>query len=665
MNKQEAKKRTEKLKALIAHHRYLYHVQDAPEISDFAFDSLVQELFSIEEQYPELRTQDSPTQRVGGEPLEKFEKIKHAERMLSIDDVFTRSELEAWDVRVKKLAKESYNYFCMPKIDGLAMSLVYEDGILKAAVTRGDGLTGENVTQNVKTISSVPLRLREVKGLETSGRIEVRGEVYFPAKAFEAFNAAQEKKGEKLFANPRNAAAGSVRQLDSKIAAKRKLAFVAWGLFVDLGQKTITEERALLTELGFKPAPEGVECTTLEEVEQHWKHLQTVREKLDFWVDGMVVKVNNPALHASLGVVGKTPRGSAAWKFPAEEATALVRGIEWNVGRTGALTPVAVFEPTLIGGTTVQHASLHNMDEIERLDVRVGDTVILYKAGDIIPKVKEVILELRPSNTKVIQVPSGCPVCGSATKQSDDAVALYCSNKNCFAQDREAILHAARAFEIDGLGPQIIAALLENNLIQRPPDLFTVHTGELLGLEGFAEVSAYKLVEEILSCKEIVLAKFIVALGIRNVGEQTAIDLAQHFGSLEALQKASREDLCTIEHVGEVVAETVFDYFKEDHNKSLINDYLAGGVKIINPKKQSVKEAFAQKSFVLTGALEAMTRDQAKEKIRAYGGTVSSSVSKKTSYVVVGVDPGSKAVKAEGLGVTLLTEKQFLKLLDV
>jgi DNA ligase (NAD+) len=665
MDFETAKQRAEKLKELIAYHRYQYHVLDDPEISDFAFDSLVQELFAIEAEHPALQTPDSPTQRVGGAPLDKFTKVRHQERMLSIDDVFTRKDLEAWDVRTKKLTNESYDYFCMPKIDGLAMSLVYEDGVLMRGVTRGDGMTGEDVTQNVKTISSIPLRLREVEGVDLSGRIEVRGEVYFPAKVFEAFNVKQLEKGEKVFANPRNAAAGSIRQLDSKIAAERKLAFVAWGLLSRMQPATVTEEREVLTGLGFKPVPEGVECKTLDAVEAHWIHLQSIRESLDFWVDGMVVKVNNPTLHTTLGVVGKTPRGSAAWKFPAEEATALIKDIEWNVGRTGALTPVAVFEPTLIGGTTVQHASLHNMDEIERLDVRVGDTVIIYKAGDIIPKVKEVILDLRPENTNSVQAPGLCPVCGSQTKRSDDKVVLVCSNRNCFAQDREAILHAARAFEIDGVGPQIIATLLENNLISRPSDLFRLHPGELLGLEGFAEVSANKLVEEISTRKEIPLAKFIVALGIRNVGEQTAIDLADRFGSLEALMCADQESLLAIDHIGDVVAQTVYAYFQEPHHQSVIQEYLENGVVILNPKKKHVLAEFASKTFVLTGTLETMTRDEAKEKIRQAGGSVSSSVSKKTDFVVVGKDPGSKAAKAEALGVTILTEQQFLKRLDV
>jgi DNA ligase (NAD+) len=665
MSLQDAKERAEKLKELIAHHRYSYHVLDDPKISDFAFDSLVQELFSIEELYPELRTADSPTQRVGGVPLEKFEKVAHKERMLSIDDVFTREELEAWDLRLKKLGAKSYDYFCMPKIDGLAMSLVYEDGMLTTGVTRGDGMIGENVTQNIKTIKTIPLRLREVDGVDLTGRIEVRGEVYFPAKAFEALNAAQTKKKEKLFANPRNAAAGSIRQLDSKIAAERKLAFVAWGLVAELGPKTVTEERVLLQKLGFKPAPEGVECQTLDQVEGHWKHLQEVREQLDFWVDGMVVRVNDRALHALLGVVGKTPRGSAAWKFPAEEATALVKDIEWNVGRTGALTPVALFEPTLIGGTTVQHASLHNMDEIERLDVRVGDTVILYKAGDIIPKVKEVILDLRPLSTNRVQVPSDCPVCGSVIHRLETAVALTCANKNCFAQDRESILHAARAFEIDGLGPQIIASLLESKLIQRPCDIFTLHAGELLQLEGFADVSAKKLVDEVQSKKEISLAKFILALGIKNVGEQTAYDLANHFGSMEAFMQATQEELVAIDQIGEVVAKTVFDFFQEEHNQNIIRDYFTNGVHILEQNISSSAGMLEDKTFVLTGTLETMTRDEAKEKIRAVGGSVSSSVSKKIDYVVAGKDPGGKAQKAETLQITLLTEQEFLNLIKL
>lgn len=660
----EAKKRVVQLRELIQKHRYLYHVLDAPEISDPAFDSLVHELDQIEQQHPELITPDSPTQRVGGEAMKKFQKVSHKTRMLSIDDVFTRSELEAWDGRAKKMLREPYAYYCMPKIDGLAMSLVYQDGVLETAVTRGDGKVGEDVTHNVKTIGSVPLRLREGKGVDVAGRVEVRGEVYFPAKTFEAFNAIQEKKGEKVFANPRNAAAGSIRQLDPKISAQRKLAFVAYGLMTDMGQESMLEEVALLGELGFKAIPESLSCKTLQEVEDHWKHLQSIRETLDYWVDGMVVRVSEKALHEKLGVVGKTPRGSAAWKFPAEEATALVKEIEWFVGRTGALTPVAVFEPTIIGGTTVQHASLHNYDEIARLDVRVGDTVIMYKAGDIIPKVKEVLMDLRPSNTKRVQAPTHCPVCGQDTTKKEEEVAIYCLNPRCFAQDKEAILHAARAFEIDGLGPQIIATLMENQLISRPSDLFTLQPGELLGLEGFAEVSAEKLVSEIQSKKHITLARFIVALGIRNVGEQTAIDLAQHFASLENLNAASLDDLQSVPHIGEVVAKSIFAFFQEEHNQDLIQAYQDHGVVIEVVRKTNKPLPLEGNSFVLTGGMQEMTREEAKEKIRALGGTISSSVSKKTSYVVAGKDPGSKYEKAQSLGVTILNEKAFLAMIN-
>ena len=408
MTKSEAKKRIEQLKDVIVEHRYAYHVLDQATMSDAALDSLKHELYKLEQEYPEFITPDSPTQRVGGKPLAKFDKVTHARPMLSMEDVFTREEFEAWVARVTKLSISSllppptYNlsFFCMPKLDGLAISLVYENGLLKTAATRGDGKVGEDVTQNVRTIESVPLRLRGFKGTEglkgTEGNIEVRGEIYFPVKEFEKLNRQMKKEGKEQYANPRNTAAGSVRQLDPAMTASRGLAFVAWNLDGDFGQKTIEEEWIILEQLGFRPAPESKKCDSVADIEGQWKSLQDRREKLGYWVDGMVVRVNDNLVFEKLGVVGKTPRGLVAWKFPAEEATTRVKEIEWTVGRTGALTPVAIVEPTWVGGTTVQHASLHNLDEIERLDVRVGDTVILYKAGDIIPKIKEVILKLRP-----------------------------------------------------------------------------------------------------------------------------------------------------------------------------------------------------------------------------------------------------------------------------
>jgi DNA ligase (NAD+) len=661
MTKQEAQMRIKKLRELIEHHRYEYHVLDRQTMSDAALDALKHELYQLEQEFPDLLTPDSPTQRVGGAPLKMFAKVKHQERMLSMEDVFTREELEAWKERVEKLTEARLCFFCMPKVDGLAISLVYQDGLLQTAATRGDGVTGEDVTQNIRTITAIPLRLRG----GPAGRVEVRGEICFPVKEFEIFNKKLVKDGEKPFANPRNAAAGSIRQLDPKVTALRKLSFVAWDLVSESGQKDMEEAFAFLKAWGFRTVPESKTCISLQEVEEQWHTLQKKRKAMEFLVDGMVVRVSNRKVYASLGVVGKTPRGLVAWKFPAEEAAAVVKEIEWFVGRTGALTPVAVFAPTWIGGTTVQHATLHNMDEIERLDVRVGDTVILFKAGDIIPKVKEVLKELRPLNTKHVQSPYVCPVCGSDIVKHQGEVALYCANKHCFAQDRENVLHAARAFEIEGLGPQIVSALLEHHLVHRAPDLFLLRPEDLLVLEGFADVASKKLVAEIQSKKEISLSRFLVALGIRHVGEQTAVDLARHFGTIAKLEKASLEELQAVPNIGGIVAQSIFSFFKKPHQQALVLEYLDRGVKILSQKPPMVSARLTGKTFVLTGTLASLSREEAKERIRALGGSVSSSVSQKTDYVVAGEEPGSKYEKAKKLGVSILSEADFTSMIGL
>ena len=666
MDKKQAQKRVEKLKEVIAEHRYNYHVLDKQTMSDAALDSLKHELFELEQEHTDLITSDSPTQRVGGEPLEKFQKVTHSRPMLSMEDVFTQNEFEAWIKRIEKIAIPITNYqfpitfFCMPKLDGLAIAIVYENGMLSTAATRGNGKVGEEVTQNVKTIESVPLTLRTPKGVKLPERVEVRGEVYFPTKDFEKLNKRMHKEGRSEFANPRNAAAGSIRQLDSKIAARRGLAFVAWDLDGDFGQKTMEDEWKLMKEIGFKPVPESKLYKTVGDVEKHWHELQEKREKLGYWVDGMVVRVNDNSLYDDLGVVGKTPRGLVAWKFPAEEATTVINEIKWTVGRTGALTPVAVVEPTWIGGTTVQHASLHNPDEIERLDVRIGDTVVLYKAGDIIPKIKEVVTGLRPKGTSKAVIPASCPVCGGEVERRKGEVVLYCTNKNCFVQDREAILHAARAFEIDGIGPQTIAALLENGIITGPADLFSLQSGDITGLEGFGEVSAKKLVDEIQDRKKISLSRFILSLGIRNVGEQTAIDLATHFSKLDEFMQASKEQLEQIEGVGGIVADSIVEFFEKQLNQDLVQTYLDHGIKINTQITSVASQPLSGSSFVVTGTMSQMSREEAKQAIRDAGGKVSGSVSKKTDFVVVGENPGSKAEKAEELGVRVLSENEFL-----
>ncbi len=666
MTRLEAQKRVKILRETIDQYRYEYHVLDRSSLSDSALDSLKHELYKLEQEFPDLITSDSPTQRVGGTPLEKFSKVTHEHLMLSMEDVFTRDEFQDWVQKIKKLLPSDFELrisnflFLMPKLDGLAVSLVYENGVLKSAATRGDGKIGEDVTMNVRTIESVPLKL-----MGSLHSIEVRGEIYIATEDFAQLNIDQEKRGEDTFANPRNAAAGSVRQLDSKITASRHLSFVAWDLLTDLGQKNQSEEWELLRQLGFKPSPESIVTSSIDEVERHWKRLQKQRDTIGFWVDGMVVRVNNNQLYQELGVVGKTPRGLVAWKFPAEEVTTIVKDIQWFVGRSGAITPVAVFAPTAVGGTTVQHASLHNMDEIKRLDVRVGDTVVIYKAGDIIPKVKEVVRGLRPEGLRPVGGPTECPICGSRVTRQEGEVAIVCTNRKCSAQNQEAILHAARAFDIDGLGPAIIATLMDEKLIQSAPDIFLLTPDDLKSLEGFGELSANKLVAQIQSKKSITLAKFILALGIRNVGEETARDLADHFGFLDKIADADVTTLTSIENIGEIVAKSIVEFFQDPHHQDTVVSYKQNGIQIVNPPglKPKASRPLNTTSFVLTGTLETLSRDEAKERIRELGGSVSDSVSKKTSYVVVGSDAGSKADKAKQLGVPVLSEEQFLAMI--
>jgi DNA ligase (NAD+) len=659
LTKTEAKARIEKLRETIDFHRYQYHVLDRQEISDAALDSLKHELYQLEQKFPDLITPDSPTQRVGGKALVKFAKVRHRTKMLSMEDVFAPEEFLDWYRKLgERLGEKSLDVFCMVKLDGLAISLVYEGGVLMTAATRGDGEIGEDITANVRTIEAVPLRL-EAKGAK--GVLEVRGEIYFPLSEFEKLNKRLKKEGKPTFANPRNAAAGSVRQLDPKITADRKLSFFAWDLLTDLGQRTHAEEWKLLQSLGFRVSEAEV-AHSVRDVERYWKRMQEKRDKLGYWIDGTVIRVNENAAYERLGMVGKTPRGLVAWKFPAEEVTAVVKDVEWFVGRTGALTPVAVIEPIWLGGTTVKHASLHNFDEIERLDVHIGDTVILYKAGDIIPKVKSVLKELRPKSAKKIHPPKKCPVCGSPVERRPGEVAIVCTNKRCFAQENARVLHAARAFGIDGLGPQTVSLLLEQKLVKSPPDLFALTAQGLLGLERFADVSSKKLVDEIQSKKRIALDRFIAGLGIPNVGEETAIDLAHHFGSIDRLMEATSGQLMAVPNIGEVVANSIFEFFAEKHHREMIETYKKNGVTIEHAKKREVGP-LAGMSFVLTGGLDSMTREEAKKKIRARGGDLSESVSKKTSYVIVGRDPGSKADKAKKLGVKTLSEKEFLAMI--
>jgi DNA ligase (NAD+) len=659
MNKQQAKQRIEKLRREIEHHRYFYHVLDKQIISDAALDSLKHELAQLEQEFPDLITAESPTQRVAGKPLDKFQKVTHSKRMLSLVDCFSEEEIQDWEKRIRKLApSDHFDFYGEVKMDGLAVNLLYKDGIFVQGATRGDGTIGEDVTLNLKTINSIPLKLNE----PFPKKIEVRGEVYMTKKNFELINKNEVDK----FANPRNAAAGSIRQLDPKIAAKRKLDFMAYDIATDLGLKTHEAVHQLLIKLGFKSNSHNQYCKNISEVQKFYEKVGKIRKNFPYWSDGTVINANRIDLFNKLGIVGKAPRGAIAYKYPAEQATTIVEDIQVQIGRTGTLTPVAHLKPVQVAGTTVSRATLHNEDEIKRLDVRLGDTVILQKAGDIIPDIVQVLKNLRPKSAKQFVFPKKCPACGSKVERKAGEVAHYCTNKKCFAQERERLYHfvSKKAFDIEDLGPKIIDQLMEENLIANAADIFHLKKSDLLPLERFAEKSADNLIQAISKSKSVSLARFIYALGIRHIGEETAIDLAKHFGSLEKIQRTSLEELNNIYEVGDVMAQSIYEYFQDKKNQELIKDLLKAGINIRRDAINRVSNPAIQgKTFVLTGTLKTMTRDEAKKKIREAGGNVSSSVSKNTDYVLAGEEPGSKFDKAKSLGVKIISEKEFLNML--
>lgn len=666
MTKSQAKERIAKLRTEIDHHRYLYHVLDRQEISEAALDSLKKELQDLESEYPDLITPDSPTQRVAGKPLAQFTKVPHTKPILSLVDAFTEEDVQEWEERNRKLlGATSLAYFAELKFDGLAIVLTYVDGRLETAATRGDGRVGEDVTPNIRTIESIPLRLSHGKSAAARraahGRLEVRGEVILTKKAFEKINEEQGKADKAKYANPRNTAAGSVRQLDASITARRQLDFYAFDILTDVGQKTHEEVHDILKDVGIKTSPYTSSCKNLDAVQSFLKQWQEKRKKLPYNTDGAVVVVNDIAMERKLGSVGKAERWMLAFKFPAEQATTVVEDIRVQVGRTGKLTPVAILRPVLVDGSTVSRATLHNADEIERLDVRIGDTVILQKAGDIIPDIVHVLPNLRPRTAKKFAMSAQCPVCRSRVVKRDREVDHYCSNPHCFAASRRALYHfvSKSAFDIDGLGPKILDQLLAKGVIRDAADLFTLKEGDLEPLERFAEKSAANLVHAIHERRRISLSRLLIALGIRHVGEETAIDLAHHFGSLDRIMHARADELAAVYEIGEVVAESLVHFFADERNRAFIAKLLKH-ITIENPPKRKVNPDVAGKTFVLTGGLESMTRDEAKQKIRAAGGDVSSSVSKQTDFVVAGSDPGSKYDKAKKLGVAILSEKEFV-----
>ncbi len=671
MNKQEAQKRILKLKELINDYRYQYHVLDKSIMSEEAADSLKHELSKLEEQFPELVTPDSPSQRVAGEPLKGFVRAKHSSRMLSLNDVFNIEELEAWRNRIVKLEPDvsSGGYFMDIKMDGLACALVYENGVLVRAITRGDGFEGEDVTANVRTMNSIPLQLRDSihdkKFLR--GRTEIRGEIVLYKKDFDALNEQRKKEGQPLFANPRNTAAGTIRQLDPSLVAGRPLKFHAYDLLRDTPDDVPTYSYAydMLRQLGFQANQAATVGKDLKQVADFAKQWEDRRTKLDYNTDGLVIKINDRKLYQKLGVVGKAPRGAVAYKYPAEQATTKVKDIFISIGRTGAATPVAMLEPVVIAGSTVQMATMHNEGEVHRKDVRIGDTVVVHKAGDIIPEVIEPLTRLRSGSEKKFVMPRLCPDCSTELlKTKADEAVWRCPNPACPARNQKHIEHFASkaALDIEGLGEKNVIALLDAKLITDQADIYELKAEQLLNLERFAAVSAHKLVSAIQAKKRPELPKFLFGLGIRHVGVQTAIDLATHFHSLSKLRQLTIEDLSRVDGVGEVVAESIVAWFAEPSNQKLLEKFEKLGV--VPQISQEVSGALSGKRFVITGTLESMGRDQAAERIRSLGGTFQSSLGKDTDYLVVGQNVGaSKLAKAAKYGTKQITEQELLTLL--
>jgi DNA ligase (NAD+) len=661
MDKKSTAGRIVKLRELINYHRYQYHVLDRQEISDEALDSLKDELAKLEAQYPELITPDSPSQRVAGQPLPEFKKVRHAVAQWSFNDAFTIEDIKAFDERVRRwLGGEPVEYTCELKIDGFKVVLTYQAGKLVTAATRGNGEVGEDVTANVRTIESIPLTL--TKPVD----VVVEGEIWLSHENLARLNAARAKQGEALYANTRNVAAGTIRQLDPRMVAERRLD----SFIYDLAQANFTlpatqfAELTELQELGFKINSHFAYCKNIEEVIAYWDRWQGKAESLAYGLDGVVVKVNNRQQQERLGYTGKAPRFAIAFKFRAKEATTVVQDIVLQVGRMGTVTPVAVLTPVFLAGSTVSRATLHNEDEIKRLDVRVGDTVIIRKAGDVIPDIVKVLPELRTGKEKPYVFPKTLAACGGPIERIPGEAAYRCVNKNSGAQLRRKFYHftSKHAFDIATLGPKTIDLLLDNQLLASFADIFTLKLGDVLNLPRFAERSAEKLLAGIAARKKITLDKFLVALSIPQVGEETAFDVAQHFGKLQKIQAASLEDLMAVPQVGPIVAQSVFEWFRDAENKKLVAQLLEH-VAVLPVEKVTKNLPLINQTFVLTGTLTSLSRDAAKQLIKDAGGKVAGSVSKLTTYVVAGDEVGSKLDKAQALGVKILTEKEFLALL--
>lgn len=664
---QDAQQRAETLRNELNRYAYEYYVKDNPSVEDYVYDKQYQELVKLETDYPDLITADSPTQRVGGKVLDGFEKVVHDTPLYSLNDVFSKDELIAFDERVKKAIGHSVSYCCELKIDGLSISLKYENGLFIQGATRGDGSVGENITENLKTVKSIPLRLTEPLS------IEVRGECYMPKSSFVKLNKQREEDGKEIFANPRNAAAGSLRQLDSKVTAHRNLSTFLYTL-ADFGPlEATTQDQALneLARLGFRTNDERKLCNTIDEV---WEYIEAFHEKrsqLPYDIDGIVVKVNDFDLQDQLGFTVKAPRWAAAYKFPPEEAETIIEDIEWTVGRTGVITPTAIMSPVRLAGTTVSRASLHNSDYIEKKDIRLKDTVLVYKAGDIIPEVAQVIEEKRPAESEPYEIPTHCPICDSELVHLDEEVALRCINPKCPAQIKEGLNHfvSRNAMNIDGLGPRVLAQMYDKHLVGDVADLYGLEKEQLLTLDKIKDKSAENILQAIDASRDNSVERLIFGLGIRHVGSKAARILAEHFGSLEALSRAEKDEIVELNTMGETIADSVVTYFENEEVHDLMKELADRGVNLVykglrTSQLEEVESPFKGKTVVLTGKLLEYTREDAKEKIENLGGKVTGSVSKKTDIVVAGEDAGSKLTKAESLGIDVWNEAQMIQAIE-
>ncbi|GAA0328948.1 NAD-dependent DNA ligase LigA [Bacillus carboniphilus] len=664
MERSVAEKRVTELHNLLNQYNYEYHVLDKPSVPDSEYDQLLKELVQLEGAFPDLRTPDSPTQRVGGEVLEAFEKVQHRTPMLSLGNAFNEDDLKDFDRKVKQAIGENYQYVCELKIDGLAVSLRYEDGLFVQGATRGDGTTGEDITANIRTVKSVPLKIKEPL------TFEVRGEAYMPKRSFQALNEVKDANGEEPFANPRNAAAGSLRQLDPKIAASRNLDVFLYSI-ADLGTTGVeshSEGLNLLDKLGFKTNPERQVCSTIDDVVNYVNGWVEKRADLPYEIDGIVIKVDSFHQQEELGFTAKSPRWAIAYKFPAEEVVTKLIGIELNVGRTGAVTPTAELEPVKVAGTTVKRASLHNEDLIREKDIRIGDYVVIKKAGDIIPEVVRSLADKRTGDETVFEMPKECPECGSELVSIDDEVAVRCINPKCPAQIREGLIHfvSRDAMNIDGLGEKVITQLFKEKLIEDVADLYRLQFDDLIKLERMGEKSVQNLLDAIEKSKSNSLEKLLFGLGIRHVGAKAAKILAAEFRTMDVLKEASVEQLCNIHEIGQKMADSIATYFQLDEAQELIEELKTLGVNMEykGPQKVAVEDIdsyFSGKTVVLTGRLTQLTRDEAKEHIERFGGKVTGSVSKKTDLVVAGEEAGSKLTKAEQLGIEVWNEERFLE----